>query len=75
MKDLEEQRVCVKFCFKLRKTATEKGKMLQQAFGDKCMSQMQCFEWYSRFKPGRMSIDEVCYFFLQNRHLTIREIM
>jgi len=57
MKDLEE-RVCVKFCFKLGKTATETWKMLQQAFGDKCMSRTQCFEWYSHFKTGRPSIDE-----------------
>jgi len=58
MKDLEEQRVCVKFCFKLGKTATETWKMLQQAFGDECMSRTLCFEWYSRFKTGRTSIDE-----------------
>jgi len=60
MKDLEEQCVCVcvKFCFKLGKTATETWKMLQQAFGDECMSQTQCFEWYGRFKTGRTSIEE-----------------
>jgi len=52
MKDLEEQRVCVKFCFNLGKPATEMWKMLQQAFGDECMSRTQCFEWYSRFKTG-----------------------
>ena len=57
MKDLEEH-ACVKFCFKLGRTATETWKMLQQAFGDECMSRTQCFEWYSRFKTGRMSIDE-----------------
>jgi hypothetical protein len=57
MKDLEE-RACVKFCLNLGKTATETWKMLQQAFGDKCMSRSQCFEWYSRFKTGRTSIDE-----------------
>ena len=58
MKDLEEQGVCVKFCFKLGKTATETWKMLQQAFGDECMSRTQCFEWYSRFNTRRTSIDE-----------------
>jgi len=58
MKDLEEQHVCVKFCFKLGKTATETWKMLQQAFGDECMSRTQCFEWYSNFKTGRTLIDE-----------------
>ena len=31
MKDLEKQRVCVKFCFKLGKTFTETFQMLQQA--------------------------------------------
>jgi hypothetical protein len=58
MKNLKEQRVCVKFCFKLGKTATETWKVLQQAFGDECMSRTQCFEWYNRFKTGRTSIDE-----------------
>jgi len=58
MKDLEEQRVCVKFCFKLGKTATETWKILQQAFGDECMSRTQYFEWYSRFKTRRTSIDK-----------------
>ena len=32
--------------------------MLQQAFGDKCKSCTQCFEWYIHFKTGRTSIDE-----------------
>jgi len=58
IKELEEQRVCVKFCFKLRKTATEMWKMLQQAFRDECVSRTQCFEWYSHFKTGRTLIDE-----------------
>ena len=50
--------MCVKFCFKLGKTATETWEMVQQAFGDECMSRTQCFEWYSRLKTGRTSIDE-----------------
>jgi len=62
MKNLEEKCVCVcvcvKFCFKLGKTSTETWEMLQQAFGDECMSRTQCFEWYSHFKTGRTSIDE-----------------
>jgi len=37
MKDLEE-RVCVKFYYKLGKTATKMWKMFQQAFGYECMS-------------------------------------
>ena len=58
MKDLEEQRVCVKFCFKLGKTFTETFQMLQQAYGEDCLSRTQCYEWYQRFKLGRTSIED-----------------
>jgi hypothetical protein len=57
MKDLEEQRVCVKFCFKLGKTVTETFQMLQQAYGKDCLSRTQCYEWYQLFKSGRTSIE------------------
>ena len=58
MKDLEEQRVCVKFCFKLGKTFTETFEKLQQAYGEDCLSRTQCHEWYQRFKSGRTSIED-----------------
>lgn len=40
MADLEEQRVCVKFCFKLGKTAPEIYKMLKQTFGAEAILKM-----------------------------------
>ena len=55
MKDLEEQRICVKFCFKLGKTFTETFQMLQQAYGEDCLSCTQYHKWYHRFKSGRTS--------------------
>jgi len=58
MKDLEEQHVCVKFCLKSGKTFTETFQMLQQAYGEDCLSRTQCYEWYQRFKLGRMSIED-----------------
>jgi len=58
MKDLEEQRVCVKFCFKWGKTFTETFTMLQQAYGEDCLSRTQCHEWYQGFKSGRTSIED-----------------
>jgi hypothetical protein len=54
---LKEQRVCIKFCQKLGKMATETYEMLQQAFGETDLSRSKTFEWYSRFKNGRTSID------------------
>jgi len=32
--------------------------MLQQAYGEDCLSLTQCHEWYQRFKSGRTSIEE-----------------
>ena len=53
MKDLEEQSVCVIFCLKLGKSFMETFQMLQQAYGEDCLSRTQCYEWYQRFKSGR----------------------
>jgi hypothetical protein len=39
MADLEDQRVCVKFCLKLAKTFIETFQMLEQAYGEGCLSQ------------------------------------
>ena len=32
--------------------------MLQQAYGEDCLSRMQCYEWYQRFELGRTSIED-----------------
>jgi len=58
MKDLEEQRVCDKFCFKFGKTFTETFQMLQQAYGEACLNRKPCHEWYERFESGRTSIED-----------------
>ena len=31
--------------------------MLQQAYGEDCLSRTQCYEWYQLFKSGRTSIE------------------
>jgi hypothetical protein len=54
---MKEQRVCIKFCQKLGKTATETYEMLQKTFGGTALSRPKTYEWYSRFKNGRTSID------------------
>ena len=32
--------------------------MLQQAYGEDCLSRTQCHEWHQRFKSGRTSIED-----------------
>ena len=55
MAEVDEQRVCIKFCVRLGKTGSETSEMLKQAFGDSCMSRSRTFEWFGRFKNGRTS--------------------
>ena len=40
------------------KTFTEAFQMLQQAYGEDCLSCTQYHEWYQRFKSGRTSIKD-----------------
>ena len=58
MEQLEKQRVCVKFCFKLEKTFVETFESLKQVYGEECMSRKQCYEWFRSFKEGRTSVIE-----------------
>jgi len=58
MADNKEQRVCVKFCFLLGKSAGEPVLMLQEAFNEEALSRTQVYEWYSRFTGGEMSCED-----------------
>ena len=48
MAEVNEQRLCIKFCVRLGKTGSETFEMLKQAFGDSCMSRSRTFEWFGR---------------------------
>jgi hypothetical protein len=54
----KEQRTCIKFCFKLNKTAAETHRMVKEAFGEQALSQARTFEWFKRFKDGRESVED-----------------
>jgi len=58
MSDRTEQRICLRFCFRLRKTATEAHEILQKAFKEEALSRTQVFEWFARFKRGEMSVED-----------------
>jgi len=46
MADVKEQRKCIKFCFKLGKTAADTHKMLKEAFGDNSLGLTLTYEWF-----------------------------
>lgn len=53
-----EQRVNIKFCCKLGKTASETYEMLKTVYGDNTLSRTTVFDWFKRFKDGRESVKD-----------------
>jgi hypothetical protein len=53
-----EQRVCIKFCVKLGKSATETLEMLREAFGEHSLSWSAVFESHSCFNASRVSVED-----------------
>ncbi|UYV60350.1 hypothetical protein LAZ67_1000902 [Cordylochernes scorpioides] len=51
--EMEDQRICIKFCVKNGFKGAEIFWMLQTAYGVAVMSRRRVFEWYKRFKEGR----------------------
>jgi len=50
-----EQRICIKFCFKIGKTTTETYQLLQQAYGEDAVGGTQVFDlfrWFKEEAPG-----------------------
>jgi len=44
-----DQRICIKFGFKIGKPATKRYQLLQQVFGEDAMGRTQVFDWFRRF--------------------------
>jgi hypothetical protein len=52
-----DQHVCIKFCMKLGKYATETLEMLREAFGEHSLCLTAVFEWHSHFKVCQVSVE------------------
>jgi hypothetical protein len=44
-----EQRSAIKFCVKLKETATETFEMLKSAYSEECLLRTSVFEWHERY--------------------------
>ena len=53
-----EQQVNLKFLVKLGKKPTECLEMLQNVYGDDCMSCTRVFEWHKHVKSGREDVED-----------------
>jgi len=47
MADVKEKRMCIKFWFKLNKTAAETHRMLKETFSEQALNQARTFEWFN----------------------------
>jgi len=57
MTEQVDQRICIKFCFRLGHSSTETIPMIKKALGDDSMSEAQIKLWYRHFKDGQESIE------------------
>jgi len=57
MRESTEQHICIKFCFKIGKSAMEMHQLLQQAYSEDPMGFTQVYDWFLWFKEGRTSIE------------------
>jgi hypothetical protein len=55
---LLEQRINIKFCAKLRKSAIETLRMLTATYGAENMKDASVFEWHKGFKKGREDVKD-----------------
>ncbi|GBO23081.1 hypothetical protein AVEN_56459-1 [Araneus ventricosus] len=53
-----EQRVNIKFCFKLGRTATETHEMLAKVYGVNAVSKKCVYEWFKRFRDGKEDVED-----------------
>ncbi|UYV78513.1 GVQW3 [Cordylochernes scorpioides] len=53
-----EQRICIKFCYKIGKSASETLDLLKLAFGNENVNKPTTFRWFSRFKNGMESVKD-----------------
>jgi len=58
MADAKEQRICIKFCFKLNKTAAETHRKLKEVFGEQALNKATIFEWFKCSKDGQESVED-----------------
>lgn len=59
MQGCKDQRLSLKYYFELGKSASEAHKLLKEEFGEDSISRSRAYDWYSRFKNGRMSVEDL----------------
>jgi hypothetical protein len=69
--DLKQQRICVKFCFRLGKTVLKTHEMLRTAFGDDAMERTQTLE----AKQVRSNIKSMLVMFFDSEVIVHQEFV
>ena len=54
----QEQRIDMKFCFKLQKSAKETHEMFTLVYGDAAVTMKTVYKWFERFRNGCESVED-----------------
>jgi hypothetical protein len=55
---MDEQRLNIKFCLKLGKSANESYNLIQQVYSGEAFSGTRLFEWHKLFREGWETTDD-----------------
>ena len=53
-----EQRANIKFCVELENIFAETYELMTKVYGDDCMSRIQLYTWFTRFKNDRDDLND-----------------
>ena len=53
-----EQRIYMKFCFKLQKSAKQTREMLKLVYGDAAVTMKTVYKWFEPFRNGCESVED-----------------
>jgi transposase len=53
-----EQRINIKFCFRLQKSAKETHEVLKLVYGDAAVTMKTVYKWFERFRNGCESVED-----------------
>ena len=46
------------FCFNMKETAAESHRVLPSTYGEDCISERTCLEWFQRFRNGDFNVED-----------------
>jgi hypothetical protein len=70
-----EQRAAIKFCVKLKKTATQTFEMFKSSYSEECLSRTNVFGWHKSSNKGESHYKTILQLPVQkNRQMSVKSV-